>query len=54
MPWDSWQRPYVLKPPVIWFHDILHGDGKPYRAREVAIIKALSDAPRGVVPPLPQ
>jgi hypothetical protein len=53
MPWDSWQRPYVLKAPVIWFHDILHGDGTPYRAREVAIIKALSDAPRGVVPPLP-
>lgn len=54
LPWDSWQRPYVLKPPTIWFHDILHGDGTPYRAREVAIIKALSDAPRGVVPALPE
>lgn len=53
LPWDSWQRPYVLKPPTIWFHDILHGDGTPYRAREVQIIKALSAAPRGVVPQLP-
>ena len=50
MPWDSWQRPYVLRPPVVWFHDILHPDGTPYRAREVAIIKSLSAAPRGVVP----
>ena len=54
MPWDSWQRPYVLKPPVICFHDILHGDGTPYRQREVDIIKVLSDAPRGQVPPLPE
>jgi hypothetical protein len=50
MPWDSWQRPYVLRPPVVWFHDLLHPDGTPYRAREIAIIKALSAAPRGVVP----
>jgi hypothetical protein len=54
LPWDSWQRPYVLRPPTIWFHDILHGDGTPYRAREVEIIKALAAAPRGVVPPLPE
>ena len=54
MPWDSWQRPYVLRPPTIWFHDILHGDGTPYRAREVEIIKALANAPRGQVPPLPE
>jgi hypothetical protein len=50
MPWDSWQRPYVLRPPVVWFHDILHPDGRPYRAREVAIIKTLSAAPKGVAP----
>ena len=23
MPWDSWQLPYVLRPPVVWFHDLL-------------------------------
>jgi hypothetical protein len=50
MPWDSWQRPYTLRPPTVWFHDLLHADGTPYRAREVAIIKALSAAPKGVVP----
>lgn len=42
MPWDSWQRPYTMKPPTIWFHDILRGDGTPYRAREVEIIKSLT------------
>jgi hypothetical protein len=50
MPWDSWQRPYVLKPPVVWFHDLFRPDGLPYRAREIAIIKALSNAPKGVAP----
>jgi len=50
MPWDSWQRPYTLRPPVVWFHDILHADGTPYRAREVEIIKRLSSAPKMVVP----
>jgi hypothetical protein len=50
MPWDSWQRPYVLRPPVAWFHDLFHPDGTPYRAREIAIIKALSAAPKGIAP----
>jgi hypothetical protein len=50
MPWDSWQRPYTLRPPTVWFHDLLHADGTPYRAREVATIKALSAAPKGAVP----
>ncbi|MBE1162231.1 1,4-beta-xylanase [Dyella acidiphila] len=49
-PWDSWQRPYTLQPPDIWFHDLLQADGTPYRAREAEIIRALSRAPRGVVP----
>jgi hypothetical protein len=52
MPWDSWQRPYTMKPPTVWFHDILHRDGAPYRAREVEIIKAMSAAPKGVAPSL--
>ena len=50
LPWDSWQRPYTLQPPTIWFHDLLHADGMPYREREAQIIRALSDAPKGVVP----
>jgi hypothetical protein len=50
MPWDSWQRPYTLRPPTLWFHDIFRADGMPYRAREAAIIKTLSAAPKQVVP----
>jgi hypothetical protein len=49
-PWDSWQHPYTLQPPVIWFHDLLRPDGAPYRQREADIFRALSAAPKGVVP----
>jgi len=49
-PWDSWERPYTLQQPTLWFHDVLHTDGTPYRQREVDILRALSSAPRGVVP----
>ncbi|HLL55602.1 MAG TPA: hypothetical protein VK447_18725 [Myxococcaceae bacterium] len=42
LPWDSWDRPYVTKPPVVWFHDLLHPDGKPYREREAEIFRTLS------------
>lgn len=51
-PWDSWERPYTQKPPVLWFHDLLHGDGKPYRAREIEIIRAFAKAPKNEVPAL--
>jgi len=50
MPWDSWQRPYTLRPPTLWFHDIFRADGTAYRAREIAIIKRLSAAPKSIVP----
>lgn len=40
LPWDSWERP-VLEPPL-WFHDLLHGDGSPYRAGEVTTIRELT------------
>jgi hypothetical protein len=42
LPWDSWQHPYVLEQPPIWFHDVFHEDGKPYRQREVEIIRELT------------
>jgi hypothetical protein len=42
LPWDSWQRPYVLERPVVWFHDIFYADGKPYRQREVEIFRSLT------------
>jgi hypothetical protein len=50
LPWNSWQRPYVLIEPTIWFHDVLHTDGTPYRQAEVDLIKRIAEAPRGVVP----
>ena len=50
LPWSSWQRPYVLTQPLIWFHDLLHRDGKPYREREAELLRALSAAPKGIVP----
>jgi hypothetical protein len=50
MPWDSWQRPYTLQEPTLWFHDLLHQDGTPYRQREADILRSLSRAPRGVAP----
>jgi hypothetical protein len=49
-PWDSWQHPYTAQEPPIWFHDLLHGDGTPYRQREADILRSLTAAPRGVVP----
>jgi hypothetical protein len=42
LPWDSWQKPYVLRPPVVWHHDIFRPDGTPYRAREVELIRSLT------------
>jgi hypothetical protein len=42
LPWDSWQRPYVLEQPVSWFHEVFHPDGKPYREREAQIIRELT------------
>lgn len=45
-PWDSWQRPYVLEPPMIWFHDIFHPDGRPYREREAQLIRELTSSAR--------
>ncbi len=42
LPWDSWQRPYVTIQPPIWFHDVFHPDGTPYREREVDLIRDLT------------
>ncbi|MFD2164559.1 cellulase family glycosylhydrolase [Paradesertivirga mongoliensis] len=44
MPWDSWDKKYTGEP-VIWFHEIFHTDGRPYRHEEIVLIKKLtSDA----------
>jgi hypothetical protein len=50
LPWDSWKRPYTLEPPVTWFHEIFYGDGRPYRQREVEIIRSLTTQTNGVAP----
>jgi hypothetical protein len=42
LPWDSWQRPYVLVTPTVWFHDVFHEDGTPYRKREVEIFRTMT------------
>jgi hypothetical protein len=41
-PWDSWQHPYILDQPTLWFHEVLHADGKPYRSAEVQLIRELT------------
>ena len=47
LPWDSWERPYVLIEPVSWFHEVFRTDGKPYRVRETEIIRALTSNSNG-------
>ena len=42
LPWDSWQRPYTVNQPQIWFHEVFYPDGKPYRQHEVALIRELT------------
>ncbi len=41
-PWDSWEKPYVLKPPTIWFHEVFRQDDTPYRQHEVDLIRQLT------------
>ena len=44
-PWESWDHPYVKNQPPIWFHEVLHPDGKPYRQAEVDLIRELTAKP---------
>lgn len=41
-PWESWRHPYILDQPPVWFHEVLHGDGSPYRQAEVDLIRELA------------
>ncbi len=41
-PWDSWQRPYVLMQPTVWFHEVFRQDDTPYRQHEVDLIRELT------------
>jgi len=49
LPWDSWKKPYTQDEPTIWFHEVFHTDGTPYRQSEVDLIRSLAQAPKGVV-----
>jgi hypothetical protein len=42
LPWDSWQRPYVLQQPAVWFHEVFRQDGTPYRQHEADLIRELT------------
>jgi hypothetical protein len=42
LPWDSWQRPYVNIQPTIWFHEVFRQNDKPYREREVELLRQLT------------
>lgn len=42
LPWDSWERPYVVFEPVSWFHEVFHTDGRPYRSYETELIRSLT------------
>jgi hypothetical protein len=42
LPWDSWQHPYVVEQPPVWFHEVLRPDGSPYRPAEVELIRRLT------------
>ncbi len=41
-PWESWQHPYILSQPPVWFHEVLRADGTPYRQAEVDLIRQLT------------
>ncbi len=51
LPWDSWQKPYVLSEPTIWFHEVFRADGTPYRQAEVDLIRRTAAAPKGTPAP---
>jgi hypothetical protein len=42
LPWESWEHPYILAQPPVWFHEVLHSDGKPYRQAEADLIRELT------------
>ena len=54
LPWDSWQRPYTLQQPAVWHHDIFYPDGKPYRQREIDLIRSLTTSANGPTKSPPQ
>jgi hypothetical protein len=50
LPWDSWDRPYVLSQPTVWFHEVFRQDDTPYRQHEVDLIRELTGRGTGSAP----
>jgi hypothetical protein len=42
LPWESWEHPYILDQPPVWFHEVLRPDGTPYRQAEVDLLRQLT------------
>ena len=42
LPWDSWQRPYTVEQPPVWFHEVFRQNYLPYRQHEVDLIRELT------------
>ena len=42
LPWDSWKAPYTDREPAIWFHEVFHTDGRPYKQEEVDFIRQMT------------
>jgi Glycosyl hydrolase family 10 len=42
LPWESWEHPYILSQPPVWFHEVLRPDGTPYRQAEADLIRKLT------------
>jgi len=42
LPWESWEHPYILGQPPVWFHEVLRPDGTPYRQAEADLIRRLT------------
>jgi len=42
LPWGSWDHPYVLSQPQVWFHEVFESDGTPYREAETTLIRQLT------------
>ncbi len=40
----SWRDPAHGSEPAVWFHDLLHPDGRPYRQAEIDLIRQLTAA----------
>jgi hypothetical protein len=44
--WNSWEKKYTSEP-ELWFHEIFHTDGKPYKKNEVELITKLTSEANG-------